>query len=159
MGTIVRHLVNDTDSDNYTYPDNRIETTILVAAQLVSTEIDFEQTYTVNVDSFTLSPDPTDSSAKDDGFINMVSLKAACIILGSEYKTHSLSSIRVTDGPSTIDMAGIATNFKSLWQDLCSRYEQYKLNYIASNGNTGEAVLSPFGSYWSSRNARYNGLR
>ena len=34
MSTIVRHLVNDVDSSNYKFTADRIETTILVAAQL-----------------------------------------------------------------------------------------------------------------------------
>ena len=43
MTTIVRQLIYDVDPSNYTYSDERLETTILVAAQLVSTEIDFEK--------------------------------------------------------------------------------------------------------------------
>ncbi len=150
MSTIVRYLVNDTDLQNPSYPDERIETTILVAAQLVSTEVDFEQSYSINVEQCLLSPDPTQGSDKDDGFINLVSLKAACIIIGSEYKTHSLSAIRVSDGPSSIDMNGVASNFRQLYESLCEKYESVKLAF-ASNNNVGEAILSPYGSYWSRR--------
>jgi hypothetical protein len=146
--TIVRHLINDTDCEP-TYPDERIEQTILVAAQLVSTEIDFAQTYTINVERNQLSPDPTDSAAKDDGFINLVSLKAACIIVGSEYKAHSKSSIRISDGPSSIDMGGVAQNFKGLYDTVCKQYEQAKMNFTSINNNVGQAVLSPYGYYWS----------
>ena len=35
MSTVVRHLINDVDPTNYTFTTNRIETTILVAAQLI----------------------------------------------------------------------------------------------------------------------------
>lgn len=151
ISTIVRYLVNDTDTSSPSYPDERIEQTILVAAQLVSTEIDFEQVYTINVERCSISPDPTEPSSKDDGFINLISLKAACIIIGAEYKTHSLSAVRVSDGPSSIDMGGVATNFKSLYADMCERYEKTKLNFATTNNNVGEAILSPYGSYWSRR--------
>ena len=35
MSTIVRYIVNDVVSSNYTFSDERVETSILVAAQLV----------------------------------------------------------------------------------------------------------------------------
>ena len=147
MSTMVRHLINDTESA--TYPDERIEMTILVAAQLLLTEVDFEQTYTVNVDSYEITPDPTTTDAKDDGFINLVCLKASCIIAGSEYKAYSLGAIRVSDGPSSIDMSSIAANLRLLHEGLCARYETTKLNFATANNNVGEAILSPYGSYWS----------
>jgi hypothetical protein len=147
MGTMVRHLINDTEST--TYPDERIEMTILVAAQLISTEVDFEQTYTINVDSYQISPDPTATDAKDDGFINLVCLKAACIIASSEYKAYSLGAIRISDGPSSIDMSSIASNLRLLSEGLCGKYENAKLNFATANNNVGQAVLSPYGSYWS----------
>ena len=150
LNTIVRYLVNDIDISSPAYPDERIEQTILVAAQLISTEVDFENVYTINVESCTLSPDPT-LGDKGDGFINLVCFRAACIIIGAEYKFHSLSAIRVSDGPSSIDMNGVAANFKFLYDSLCTRYEQARLNFATANNNVGEAILSPYGSYWSRR--------
>ncbi len=91
MTLIVRHLVNDLDSSSYTFQDDRVEESVLVSAQLAALEIDFESTYTIDVDSLTLTPDPTTSSNKDDSFINLVSLKTAQMLLGSELKTHSLN--------------------------------------------------------------------
>ena len=59
MGTIVRYLIDDVDPDNYTYSDHRIETTVLVAAQLTQMNVDFNKTYDINVENCTLDPDPT----------------------------------------------------------------------------------------------------
>ena len=42
MSIIVRHLVNDVDSSSYTFIDDRKEETILVSAQLLLHEVDFE---------------------------------------------------------------------------------------------------------------------
>lgn len=150
MGTIVRHLINDVDSSNYTFSDDRIETTVLVAAQLVLTEVDFENTYTVDVEQCYLNPDPTDPTTglttanKDDGFISLVSLKAACIILGSEFKTNALTSVRVSDGPSSIDTGGVASNLKFLYENACKKYEEFKLSYAAGNTLSGQAILTPY---------------
>lgn len=155
IGTIVRHLINDVDPTNYTYSDERIETTILVACQLVSQEVKFENTYLVDVEQCRLTPDPTDPTtspslqAKDDGFINISALKASCIILGSELKTQGLNSVKVTDGPSSVDYTSVAKNLQFLYEFSCNKYDEYKLNYQMGNSNVGQAILSPYspGSY------------
>ncbi len=150
MTTMVRQLIYDVDASNYTYSEERLETTILVAAQIVSTEIDFEQKYVIDVEQCTLTPDPTDptkalaSANKDDGFINLVSLKSACIIMGSELKTNALNAVRVSDGPSSIDMTAVANYIKYLYEHACKQYEEYKFNYAAGNNAVGKAILSPY---------------
>ena len=101
MVRILRHIINDLDSSSYSFTDDRLEESILVSAQLVSTEIDFDKDYTIDVDALVLSPDPT-ASVKDDAFINLVVLKSACIILGSEVRSNALNSIALKDGPSSI---------------------------------------------------------
>lgn len=150
MTTIVRTLISDVDSSDYSYSNDRLETTILVAAQIVLTEIDFENRYTVDVEQCYLSPDPTDPTTglttanKDDAFINLVSLKASCIIMGSEMKTQSLNAVRVSDGPSSIDYTAVAANIKYLYEYSCNAYEEYKFNYAAGNNAVGKAILSPY---------------
>ena len=142
MKVIVRHLVNDLDSSDYTFTDSRLEEAVLVSAQLASLEIDFDNTYAVDVDSVSLSPDPT-SGNKDDSFINLVCLKTAQMLLGSELKTHSLNAISLKDGPSALDLRGIVSGLKILFDDINKKYEeattQYKLN-----GVVGQAILGPY---------------
>lgn len=150
MITMVRTLVSDVDPTNYTYSNERLETSILVAAQIVLTEIDFENVYTVDVEQCYLSPDPTDPATglvtanKDDAFINLVSLKTACIIMGSEMKTQALNAVRVTDGPSSIDYTAVAGHIRFLYEFSCKAYEEYKFNYAAGNNAVGKAILSPY---------------
>lgn len=143
MGIIVRHLINDLDSSNYTFTNDRVEEAILVAAQLVFLDVDFEQTYTIEVDGSSLSPDPTDSSNKDDSFINIVCLRTACLLLGSEVKTNALSAMSIKDGPSAIDTRGIVANLHILHKGLCERYEDAKMQYKL-NGVVGQAIFSPY---------------
>ena len=139
----VRHLVNDLNSSDYTFTDDRLEEAILVSAQLSALEIDFENSYTIDVDSLTLTPDPTDSSNKDDSFINLVSLKTSQMLLGSELKTHSLNAISLRDGPSALDLRGIVTGLKILFDDINKRYEEAKTQYKL-DGVVGQAILGPY---------------
>lgn len=165
MTTIVRQLVYDVDPSNYTYSDERLETTILVAAQLVATEIDFERQYKIDVEQCFLSPDPTSptqlasNANKDDGFINLVSLKTSCIIMGSEMKTHALNAVRVSDGPSSIDMTAVANYIKYLYQYSCEKYDEYKFNYAAGNNAVGKAILSPYSPGSDAVNRGYDYVR
>ena len=143
MSIIVRHLINDLDSSNYTFTDSRIEESILVSAQLVLHEINFDKTYTIDVDGSSLSPDPTTAGSKDNSFINIVSLKSATVLLGSELKTHSLNAIALKDGPSSLDLRGIVCSLKILFDDINKKYDDAKLEY-KMNGIVGQAILGPY---------------
>ena len=142
MSTIVRYLVNDTDTSNPTFSDERIETSILVGAQLIINEIDFSKTYTISVEGGTISPDPT-ASTRDNDFINLVSLRTGCIILGSELKTQGFSALRVSDGPSSIDMSKTMDGIKIMYDEICARFEKAKMQY-KTDGMVGEVILSPY---------------
>lgn len=144
MGTIVRHLINDLDSSNYKYSDERIETAILVASQLMIMNVDFNNTYDINVEACKLSPDPTDSDTKDNPFITLSCLRAACIIIGSEIRSESGNAISIKDGPSAIDLRGVTQTLTVLYKDLCEKYEHLILEYRAGNSVAGHAILGPY---------------
>jgi len=162
MTVIVRHLVHDVNSNDYTFIDSRLEEAILVSAQLSMLEIDFENTYAIDVDSLTLTPDPTSSSDKDDSFINLVSLKTAQMLIGSELKTHSLNAISLRDGPSALDLRGIITGLKILFDDINKKYEEAVMQF-KMNGVVGQAILGPYSpgsdivgrSNYSNRSGRF----
>lgn len=144
MSTMVRHLISDVDPANYTYSAHRLETAILVSAQIVTSQTDFTQAYTINVEQCGLSPDPTDSDTQDDDFITLVSLKTACIILGGEIKKESSNAIAIKDGPSSIDLRGVTSTLSILYKDLCEKYDQAMLDFRAGNSISGHAILSPY---------------
>ena len=143
MTLIVRHLINDLDSSDYTFVDSRLEEAVLVSAQLSLLEIDFEKTYTIDVDSVSLSPDPTNASDKDDSFKNIVCLRTARMLIGSELKTNSLNAISLRDGPSALDLRGIVSGLKILFDDINKRYEEAVIQYKL-NGVVGQAILGPY---------------
>jgi len=144
ISTMVRYLISDVDPSNYKYTAKRLETTILVASHLLTTQTDLRQEYSINLESCTLSPDPTDQETKDNDFIALVSLKSACIIIGGEIKSESGNAISVKDGPSSIDLRGVTGTLTILYKDLCSKYDQLLLDYKAGNSLAGHAVLGPY---------------
>lgn len=146
MVLILRHLINDLDSSSETYDDDRLEETLIVAAQLIMTQIDFDQTYTIDVDLHSISPDPTLAGSKDDDFINLTCIKAATIIIGGEAKVLAKQSFTVKDGPSSISVKGAYDATRDLLdkmnEDLALAIQQYK----AGNSVVGKAILSPYTS-------------
>ena len=144
MTTVVRHLINDVDPSNYTFSTDRGETTILVAAQLLIMNVDFNNTYDVNVEASTLSPDPSDLDTKDDPFIALACLRAACIIVGSEIRKESGNAISIKDGPSAIDLRGVTSTLTVLYQDLCKKYDEALLDYRSGNSLSGQSILGPY---------------
>jgi hypothetical protein len=154
MSTILRYLINDVDSSKYTYSDHRIETTLLVASQLVTLEVDLLNDYTINVETCTLTPDPTETGTRDDGFINLVCLKASCIMVGSEIRSEASNAISIKDGPSSIDLRGVTGTLAVLYKDLSEKYERTLLNYKTGNSVGGQSILGPYspGSDYIARN-------
>ena len=164
MTTIVRHLINDIDSTSYTFSTDRVETTILVAAQLLIMNVDFNNDYDINVEAVTLSPDPTDTDTKDDPFIALACLRAACIVIGSEIRKESGNAISIKDGPSAIDLIGVTSTLTVLYQDLCKKYDESLIDYRAGNSVSGQSILGPYspgsdhvrrGSYSDGRSGGY----
>lgn len=157
MSEMVRHIIDDVDPSNYTFDQERIEKTILVAAQMLSLEVDFENTYTINIEGCSLSPDPSDSPV-DESFLNLVTLKAACIITASEFKTQARQAVSANDGKSSIDKRGVAAHFAVIYKDVCNKLEEKILEYKMTGGATGDspgkAVLGPYspGSAYANRN-------
>ena len=143
MTTIVRHLVNDVDASSYTFATDRLEITIF-AAQLLKMNVDFNNEYDINVESSILSPDPTDADTKDDPFVALACLRAACIIIGSEIRKESGNAISIKDGPSAIDLRGVTQTLTVLYQDLCKKYEDALLDYRAGNSVVGQSILGPY---------------
>lgn len=140
---MVRYLINDVDSSNYKYSDSRIEKTTVIGAQFVSLELDFPNVYTVDIATDSISPDPTDSGTRDNSFINLVALKTACIIVGSEMKTEAANAISIKDGPSAIDLRGVSSTLSVLYKDLCDKYTTMTDDYKFT-GDTGQAILGPY---------------
>ena len=141
MVRILRYLIDDVDAT--TYDNSRLEETLLVGAQLILNEISFDNTYTIDVDSLTLSPDPTTLATKDNAFINLTSLRSAIIVVAGELKASSAYSISVQDGPSSINFGQLFKNKKEMLALLQEQFSNAKLAYLAGNSIAGQVVMTP----------------
>ena len=93
---MLRSIIGDLDKAKFT--DERIKQILVVGAYNVLNDADFSQTYTVDVASKSISPDPI--TENDTDFVTLTVYKSACILLGSEVKTESANAISIKDGPS-----------------------------------------------------------
>lgn len=139
MVEVVRVMLNDM-ADSPTYSDERIERAVIVGAYQLVQEVTFATTYTVSIRPASITPDPTNEPL-DPAFIYLCALKTACLIMQGEFRKYSLSSLQITDGPSSISTAGRATAIKALYDGLCAKYDMAKAKFALGKG--GQAITTP----------------
>ena len=137
---MIRSIIGDLDKSKFT--DERLKQILVVGAYNVVNDADFTNTYTVNVAEVSISPDPI--SEKDVDFNVLTVYKSACILIGSEVKTESANAISIKDGPSAIDLRGVANSLHVLYKDLCQRYDELLKAYQYNNTLVGQAILGPY---------------
>lgn len=162
ISTMVRHLINDVDPSNYKYSDSRLEKSILVSSYLVNNDATFPNDYQINIEGCNISPDPTDSDTKDEAFVVLTAYKTASLIVGSEIKTEAGNAISIKDGPSAIDLRGVASTLTLLYKDLSEQYAKLLYDYKEDDhALAGKAILGPYspGSDLITRNYSHYGDR
>ena len=137
---MIRSIIGDLDKSKFT--DERLKQILVVGAYNVVNDADFTNTYTVNVAEVSISPDPI--SEKDVDFNVLTVYKSACILIGSEVKTESANAISIKDGPSAIDLRGVANSLHVLYKDLCQKYDELLKAYQYNNTLVGQAILGPY---------------
>lgn len=143
MTEIVRVLIGDMDTTQK-YSDERIERCLLVSAYQVIQEVDFDITYTVSISQSSIDPSPVPcDSTSDVGLVNLATLKAAMLILQGESRVAAYNSIKVTDGPSTIETKGRYDAIKGMLDYLKAEYEAAKMDYVLGTVCPIQAVLTP----------------
>ena len=138
---ILRVLISDL-SDSPTYTDERIERVLMAAALQLINEVSFPTTYTIDILELTISPDPSAATTRDNAFINLLCLKAAVILLNSEARIYSMNSLKITDGPSSIDTTARYSFVKDAAKVLDNQYQQTKV--LHQSGQAGAAILTPY---------------
>jgi hypothetical protein len=147
MVPMLRLMIGDVDPTNYKYDDDRLEQQLLLAAQLIQGgELDFPNVYVINIPSIELSPDPTEQSPQDDAFVNLVTLKAACLLDTVEARIAAEQGIDISDVGSRIALSGRAGNKIKLLLGggYCAAYQLAKKEYLMGSLCPGMAVMSPF---------------
>lgn len=140
---IVRTLVNDLDQP-YDYSDERLQQVLVVAAKFVQFDVNLDYVYTIDVVNSSISPDPIDK--KDDIFISLTALKAACIVDQSTFRTKAaLEGIRTSLGSANLSIAGSMQGFKDIINHgACALYDELTAHWDVKNASAIAAVLSPF---------------
>lgn len=141
--SIVRVLINDMTSP-YSYSDERLLQTIVVAAKYVQFDVVLDHSYEINITSPSISPDPTIDN--DSIFISLVSLKTACIIDQSNFRTKAaMEGIRAALGPAQLSLSGSLSGWKEIIEHgPCALYDGLVEHWDVSNATAIAAVLSPF---------------
>lgn len=159
MVIIVRHIIGDLDTSNQLFSDSRIEESILVAAQLIHNEMEFNIDYNIEVDNGVLTPDPTITpvapSNKDDDFIALCCLRSGLLLTNSLQRTYALKAFSIRDGASSLDMRGIVAGLKIVNDDLTKKYEDLKMSYQTGKLGFGKSILSPYSPGADSANRGY----
>ena len=142
MTIILRVMLNDLAAATYT--DQTLQQSLVVAAQLVKNELDFPIAYTTDVVNVLISPDPTIAPNRNENFINLACLKAACV---SDRGQASISTgIMVKDGSSVVDLREqFKGKLELLKQGWCKAYSDAKFEYQSGlAGIAGAAIMTPF---------------
>jgi len=141
MVSMLRVVIDDAGS-NPEYTNARLEEVITVAAHFTKKDVDFDSDYTISISDVSITPDPI--TGKDYPFVNLVTLRAACLLANSEYKTAGVRAVSVRDGSSAIDQRGVADSRKN-WRDMiCQDYARAEREYRMGNSQAGEAIIGPY---------------
>lgn len=140
---IVRTLINDLE-DQPVYSDERLKQIITVAAKYVQFDIVLDHQYNIDVSLGSISPDPTDD--RDEIFISLVSLKAACIVDQSILRTKAATEgIRAALGPALLSVNGSLDGIKIILEmGPCAAYDELVSHWDVAQATTAKAILSPF---------------
>lgn len=140
---IVRTLINDV-ADSPVYSDERLLQIVAVSAKYVQFDVVLDRIYSVDVINPNISPDPT--LDRDEIFISLVSLKAACIVDQSTFRTKAaLEGIRASLGPASLSVGGSLSGWKTLLdKGPCALYEELTSHWDVKDATAVRAILSPF---------------
>jgi hypothetical protein len=152
MVAIVRALIQDyvdpDTGDPPTYTDDRLSSIILVAGLNVQARIVTANKYKINVSDVILSPDPTSTTTRDDSFINLASLKAACILVSAEVRQYTAQGISVRDGTSSVSLSRNSASLALMQKTYCSEFENAIYLYEVNGAIVGESIVGPIKQWY-----------
>ena len=142
-----RHIIDDLDEDAPTYSDRRIQELLMVAGQMVIADADFTTDYSIDVDELIFTPDPTDRDlGRDEAFIQLVLLKAACLLHKSVLRQAAGRAIDVKDGNVAISFKGEYTGRTDIAKNACKEYADTLYAYQIGQFVPSRVILGPMSS-------------
>lgn len=146
MVEILRVMLGDFDET--LYEELTLQRLLVVSAQFVSNELTFSQDFVADVSGIDITPDPCDTGTRDDSFINLTCIKAACLTnRGNAWKESANALVTRDIGGITIDTREVfKAKFNLLIQGgWCPTYLEEKLEYQSGqNRVAGAIIMSPF---------------
>lgn len=156
--TLIRTLIFDLDSTSYRYTDSRLRQVAIVAAHMLISDVSFSVNYSVNIANQSITPDPAAEATRNDNFINLTAIKAACIIAMGEARDAVSNGVTIQDSinkfSSTDKIKGMLELAKS---GYCSQYENSKYDFSVAQTAIGVAVMSPINLGYPIGNFRREG--
>lgn len=145
--TMLRTILNDAGCSNSDYTTSRLEELLITAAYFLPLDINFNNSYTVNVETKSISPNPI-SQTDGTEFISFMVLKAACMVDQSNFRNAALlQGVTARCGPAVLQTNAYGQYLKDLLTNgPCKSYEDLKQEYNFSYAGRGiiRAVMSPF---------------
>lgn len=148
---MLRYVIYDIDPSNYTWSDAQLQKFICLATIQVDSLLSNYHSitlgpYLVDFTNSTITPDPT-TNGSPQGFSNLIVIKAAEIISGSEFKKISASAgFIIKDDRSTIDTTNTLTSAKSQFEAFKTGFGGSLEEFKEGNKYAGSAILSPYAS-------------
>jgi hypothetical protein len=139
INILTRVYISD-DVVPYKYSDERLNKIALVAAFQVLRDSTFLSQYVLNINTSGIVPDPVE--LEDNTFINLTSMKTACLLLRAETKIAANNSIRIQDALSEVDTGNRYNNIKDMANNICEDYDRNKIR--GQMGDSGTAILTPY---------------
>ena len=144
---MLRTMLNDAGCGESKYSNNRLEDLLITAAYFIPIDVNFNSTYTVDVEAYTISPDPI---GQPDGaeFINFMVLKAACIADEGNFRNAALlQGVSARCGPAVLNTNSYGSYLVELLTNgPCKVYEDVSNSYNFSYEGKKiiRAIMSPF---------------
>jgi len=145
--TILRVLINDISETAPTNSDDQLEQTLSIAARMVIMDLDFPISYAVDVVNVSITPDPSTGDSKNDSFVNLMAVKAACILDRGGAALSAAQAIMVKDGASQVDLRDVfKAKLALIEKGWCAVYDDMKEEFVyGQTGVTvGAAIIGPF---------------
>lgn len=145
--TPLRVLINDLDSNAYTYTDAILKKVLVTSAKYVKQDvIGYSSTYQIDFTTPAISPDPSN----DDVFCNFVVMRAACLANQWDVKAKALAAgVSAKLGPvsMTTDAQGSTVLLALLKDGFCAAYKEMLSQH--NRGNLSEiglikSIMTPF---------------
>lgn len=144
--TLTRHLISDLTSGEERYSDNRIQEALVLAGILTSRVYEFDNDYTFDIETPSISPDPTVTAYLDNDAMALFSLKAACILDVGRYQDNADNlGVLVRDENTTVDTRDGYRGYDAILKNgPCAMYKETLAKIEADKAmSIGKAVTSP----------------